>query len=416
MNKMITPRLIPALIAVAFSSTASAAGFQLLEQNASGLGNAYAGSAANAENASTIYYNPAGMTQLKGTSVSVGVNAIRPSFTFSNDGSTNPVPMGPTVTGGNGGDAGGKWAPLPNGYIAYQIDDKWHVGVGLGAPFGLATEYDDNWVGRYHSIKFDIKTYNINPSVAYKVNDVLSVGFGLNWQRIEAEYIKQQVVAAMTSVQVTNKLDGDAWGWNVGATIQPSPDTRIGVSYRSSIKHKASGDQKFSAIVSDTWAKAEVDLPDTFILSGLHHLNDRWDLLGDVSWTGWSSIPKLVIEGGHGSSGLNLQFRDAWRVAVGANYKVNEIWKLKMGLAYDESPVYEEKNRPASLPDNDRTWFSLGVQYAPSKTSTIDVGYSYLMVGSSQVANADGAATRGVLSGSYDAHAHILGMQYSANF
>lgn len=417
MNKMITPRLIPALIAVAFSGTASAAGFQLLEQNASGLGNAYAGSAAIAENASTIFYNPAGMTQLKGTSVSVGVNAIRPSFTFRNDASTNPTFMGGgAATGGDGGDAGGKWAPLPNGYLAYQINDQWHVGLGFGAPFGLATEYDKDWAGRYHSIKFDIKTYNINPSVAYKVNDVLSIGFGVNWQRIEAEYVKQAVLGAGVSARVTNTLDGDAWGWNAGATIQASPDTRIGISYRSTIKHKASGDQKFSAVLGDTWAKADVELPDTFIVSALHKLNDRWDLLGDVSWTGWSSIPKLVIRSGVTSDSLNLQFRDTWRAAVGANYKVNDAWKLKMGLAYDQSPVYEEKHRPASLPDNDRTWFSLGVQFAPSKTSTIDVGYSYLMVGSTKVANDESLTRRGLLSGTYDAHAHIMGMQYSASF
>lgn len=416
MNKMITPRLIPALIAVAFSGTASASGFQLLEQNASGLGNAYAGSAAVAENASTIFYNPAGMTELKGISVSVGVNAIRPSFKFTNDASTNPTAMGGgAATGGAGGDAAGSWAPLPNGYMAYQINDQWHVGVGFGAPFGLATEYDNDWMGRYHSIKFDIKTYNLNPSVAYKVNEFLSLGFGVNWQRIEAEYIKQAVLAPGVSARVTNKLDGDAWGWNAGVTIQPRPDTRIGISYRSTIKHKASGDQNFSNGLSSS-AKAEVELPDTFILSGMHKLNDRWDLLADASWTGWSSIPKLTIISGIATDSLNLQFRDTWRFAMGANYKVTDAWKLKMGVAYDQSPVHEEKHRPASLPDNNRTWFSLGLQYAPSKTSTLDVGYTYLMVDKTTVANDESLVRRGLLSGSYSAHGHIVGMQYSMSF
>lgn len=416
MNKMITPRLIPALIAVAFSGTASASGFQLLEQNASGLGNAYAGSAAVAENASTIFYNPAGMTELKGISVSVGVNAIRPSFKFTNDASTNPTAMGGgAATGGTGGDAAGSWAPLPNGYMAYQINDQWHVGVGFGAPFGLATEYDNDWMGRYHSIKFDIKTYNLNPSVAYKVNEFLSLGFGVNWQRIEAEFIKQAVLAPGVSARVTNKLDGDAWGWNAGVTIQPRPDTRIGISYRSTIKHKASGDQNFSNGLSSS-AKAEVELPDTFILSGMHKLNDRWDLLADASWTGWSSIPKLTIISGIATDSLNLQFRDTWRFAMGANYKVTDAWKLKMGVAYDQSPVHEEKHRTASLPDNNRTWFSLGLQYAPSKTSTLDVGYTYLMVDKTTVANDESLVRRGLLSGSYSAHGNIVGMQYSMSF
>lgn len=425
MNKIFTPRLIPALLAVAFTGSAGASGFQLLEQNASGLGNAYAGSAANAENASTVFYNPAGMTQLKNLNVSVGVNAIRPSFTFSNNNSTAPAALGGgAATGGTGGDAAGSWEPLPNAYMTYQLNDKLYLGLGFGAPFGLRTEYDDNWMGRYHSIKFDIKTYNINPSIAYKVNDVLSVGFGLNWQRIEAEYVKMAVVPTglpspfppFTSSKVTNNLSNDAWGWNAGLTLQPTPETRIGLSYRSTVKHKASGDQTFALTGATTWAKADVTLPDTVILSATHQLNDKWEMLGDVSWTGWSSIPELRIASGVATDKLTVDFRDTWRVAIGANYRIDSAWKLKFGLAYDQSPVHAIESRTALLPDNDRTWFSFGVQYKPTKSSTFDVGYSYLKVNDTTVANNESAATRGLLAGSYSADAHIIGAQYSVSF
>lgn len=412
-------KVIPALVLGLFSGYASASGFQLIEQNASGMGNAYAGSAAVAENASTIYYNPAGMTYLPGRNFSAGVSAIGVSFKFKDGGTT--APGGGAATGGDGGDAGG-WGFLPNGYLSWQLNDRLFAGVGFGAPFGLKTDYDENWKGRFHSTLFDIKTYNINPSLAYKVNDVVSVGFGVNWQRIDAEYKKALPVAGS---YVTNSLDADSWGWNAGAIFQVSPSTRVGVSYRSSIKHKADGDQTFTGALAgkNSWAKATVELPDTFILSAQQILSDRWELLGDVSWTGWSSIQSLVITGGKASltntpadSEMLTKFRDTWRVALGANYKYNDAWKLKFGVAFDQSPVDSAKYRTASLPDNNRTWLSLGAQYKLSKDSTLDVGYSHLFVKDSQVANDEDTAARGLLAGTYSASADLVGIQYSLSF
>ena len=178
-------RIVSALVLGIGATGAHASGFQLLEQNASGLGNAYAGSAAVAENASTIFYNPAGMTKLKGVNFSGGVNLIRPSFKFDNNGSTGPggMPLGSN----NGGDAGSTGV-VPNLYASWELTPQWFVGLGIGAPFGLMTEYDDDWVGRYHSRKFEIQSININPSIAYKVSDRLSLGAGLNWTYLDAEY------------------------------------------------------------------------------------------------------------------------------------------------------------------------------------------------------------------------------------
>ena len=166
MNKSNSMKMIPAMILVAFSGAAGASGFQLAEQNGSGLGNAYAGSAAVADNASTIYFNPAGMTQLQGMEVSGGLALIKPSFKFKNDGSNT----GALNTAGDGGDAGGL-AALPNGYASMALNKDLYVGIGVGAPFGLTTEYDDRWLGAAHSVKFEIVTYNVNPSIAYRVYD-----------------------------------------------------------------------------------------------------------------------------------------------------------------------------------------------------------------------------------------------------
>lgn len=402
------------------ATTVHAAGFNLLEQNASGLGNAYAGSAAVAENASTIYYNPAGMSFLPGINVSGGITGIRPSFKFRDNGdSRNPLAMGGgKPTGGDGGDAGG-WAALPNLYGSWQLNDRWHVGLGVGAPFGLSTHYDTGWAGQYHSNKFSIKTININPSVSYRVNDMVALGAGVNWQRIDAEYTKQQVIGAGLSRPVKLKMDGDAWGWNVGAMFQPTPDTRIGLSYRSKIKHSASGTTKVEG-VAEFDARADVDLPDTAILSVMHHLTPSWDLLADLSWTGWSSIPELKIRNsGPGAQGdtLKLKFRDTWRVAVGANYKVAADWKLKFGVAFDQSPVHEARYRPTSLPDNNRLWLSTGVQYQATKNTTIDLGYTYLYVRKTQIDN-DGESllTKGRIAGDYSSNGNIVGIQLTSRF
>jgi long-chain fatty acid transport protein len=401
------------LLAAVAAGEASASGFQLLEQNASGLGNAYAGSAAVAEDASTIFFNPAGMTRLSAREYSLGLNAIRPSFQFSGSGSLNPGAFGGgPASGGNGGDAGA-WAYVPNAYLSWALSRDLYAGLGVGAPFGLKTEYDPGWVGRYQSIKFEIKTLNVNPSVAYRLNDAVSLGFGLNWQRFEAEYLRQATPAS----QVKLSVDDDSWGWNAGALLQLSPATRVGAAYRSSVKQSLEG--SLSGAVNAP-ASAEVKLPDTYLLSVVHRLGDRWELLGDLSRTGWSSIQKLEIvnqASGTVADTLTLKWRDTWRAAIGVNYRHDAAWKLKFGVAYDQSPVSDAQYRPVSLPDNDRLWLSVGAQYKAGRSATLDVGYAYLYIRDAAVNNnGGGQATKGLVSGTYSGSVNILGIQYSQRF
>jgi long-chain fatty acid transport protein len=411
MHKSLTPRLIPALLALAFSGVAGASGFQLLEQNASGLGNAYAGSAATAENASTIFYNPAGMTQLQDREISVGLNAITTSYKFQNNGSSSIGTLS-----GNGGDGGGTGL-VPNAYMSWALNKDLYVGLGIGAPFGMATEYGNPWIGAAQSVKFDIKTINVNPSVAWRANEWLSLGFGLNYQTINAEYFKRYIVASATTQDL--KLDDSGWGWNAGALFTLSPVTKVGVSYRSSIQYHTSGDVHMStgAVLA---AKADVKMPDTFILSVSHKLSNTWELLGDVSWTGWSSIPKLDIVTAAGTQSLNTDFKDTWRVAGGANYTLNDAWKLKFGIAYDQTPVKGASTRLVSLPDNDRLWLSTGVQWKVSKASTLDAGLTYLYLRDADISNNQATVNpltnHGWVKGSFSDSAWIFGAQYSLAF
>ena len=443
MNKNMAVRLIPALLAVAFSGAVSASGFQLMgEQSASSLGNAGAGSAAVAENAGTIFYNPAGMTELGRGSVSAGLVAVKTSFEFNNDGSITP---GLTGDGGNGGN----WGVVPNAYGSWQLAKDWYIGLGIGAPFGLKTKYDEPWIGSAHSNEFDIKTININPSIAWRAADWVSLGAGVNWQRIDATYKRAAGVAA--SPRVTNcaavpptsplfpaavpcqsgvklEMDDDAWGWNVGALFKPAAQTKIGVSYRSKIKYTANGDVSVSGpspVVNaggSSNVKADIDVPDTFILSLSQGIGDKWEVLADVSWTGWSSIPYLDIVrtsgrlSGQTAQTLNTKFDDAWRFALGANYKLDEAWKLRFGIAYDQTPVPSAQYRLVSLPDNDRTWFSAGFQWKPAKDMALDVGAAYLYLRDSDINNDLRAEGKGLVKGTYDASAWLIGTQFSMFF
>ena len=431
MVKGFSMKLVPAMLLAAFSGAASASGFQLLEQNASGLGNAYAGSAAVADNASTIYFNPAGMTKLQAREVSGGISAVNPSFHFNDRGSS----AGALQTAGDGGNAGG-WAAIPNGYMSWALNKDVYVGLGLGAPFGLKTEYDDRWIGAAQAQMFEVKTINLNPSVAWRVNDKVSLGFGLNWQKVEAHYNRLVSTANTTTAatQLKMSLDDDAWGWNVGALFDVSPSTRIGVSYRSAIKYevegkiKASGPTSVLNAGSASDARADLKMPDTFIMSVTQKLSDRWEMLGDVSWTGWSSIPKVDIyrtsgaQNGAIAQTLHTDFKDTWRVALGANYKYTDAWKLKFGVAYDQTPVQHDSERLVSLPDNDRVWFSFGTQWTPDKAQRLDLGVTYIHVRDSKISNNQnvnlrpGELPRGNIVGEYSGNIWILGAQYSLAF
>lgn len=436
MTRGISMKLIPALLLGLFSGYATAAGFQLTEQNASGIGNAYAGQAAVAENASTIFFNPAGMTQLKDREVSIGVAAVGTSFKFSDKGSS----VGALAGTGNGGDGGG-WSGIPNGYLSWALNKDLYVGVGVGAPFGLKTEYNTPWVGAAQSTSFDIKTYNINPSIAYRVNDKVSLGLGVNYSRLEAEYKRQVgvtalgggplVAAGVAASPLKLNLDADTWGWNVGGLFTLSPSTKVGVSYRSETKYDLTGNINTGGAVgaaiasTSSSAKATLTLPGMASLAVSQQLSDKWQMMGDITWSGWSSIPKLDIIRTSGASNgtiaqtLVTDFKDTWRIGLGANYKYNDQWKLKMGIAYDQTPVKGAATRLTSLPDNDRVWLSVGGQWLPTKDSTVDLGIAYLYLKDSQINNdqtTGNVPSRGTVTGDYNASVWILGAQYSLAF
>jgi long-chain fatty acid transport protein len=229
-------RHLPALIvSVWLANPAQGAGFALIEQNASGLGNAYAGQAAVAEDASTIFFNPAGLTYVEGRQVVAAGHLIMPSAEFSDAGSTLAIR-------GDGGDAG-VTAFVPNFYYAMDVTPDLKFGLGVNAPFGLTTEYDDTWAGQVQAIKSDLKTVNVNPALGWRVNDRLSLGFGLNWQYIEAE-LTQGTGAAVNPPEARMEGDDASWGWNIGVLWDIDGFNRLGIAYRAAIDHSLEGKLK----------------------------------------------------------------------------------------------------------------------------------------------------------------------------
>lgn len=387
---------------------AHASGYALIEQNASGLGNAYAGAAAIAGDASTIYFNPAGMTLLPDRQAVVAGHLIKPKAEFSGTAT-------PNIGGGQGGDAG-DWALIPNAYLAYRLTPAMHLGLGINSPFGLKTEYDADWIGRMQAIESDVKTVNLNPSIAYKINDVFSVGAGLNVQWMEATLTHRQPLGLPPAPVTLMKIEGDdyGWGYNLGALWQLSAATRVGLSYRSEIDYKLDGTSSTSdpVVVSlNGPVTAEVTVPDSASLSVFHKLSPTWDLLADVTWTGWSDFDDLPIRGTVNSTTIE-NWKDVLRYSVGATWHMSEKLSLRGGLAYDEAPVPDAYRTPR-IPDGSRTWIAVGGQYRLGKASAIDFGYAHLFVSDPSL---NVTANGTTLVGEYDNAVDILSAQFTHSF
>lgn len=397
---------------LAMSGTATASGFALIEQSASGLGNAYAGGAASADDASTVFFNPAGMSNIKGSQLVVAVHAIKPSANFANNGSFAALGTD------NGGDAG-SLALVPNFYYVGDINEQWKYGVGVNSPFGLKTEYTSTWIGKNLALKSDLMTLNINPSVSYKLSDMVSVGMGIDAQYASAELTKSG--GALGVVKVTG--NDWAYGWNIGTLIQVNQELRIGASYRASIKHTLKGDVTFAAAPTyNGTGSADLEVPDSFSLSFVDAINPQWEVMGDITLTKWSTFKNLDIIRTSGTtypgeltplSHTPENWTDTYRYSLGASHRYNDTWKVRIGVAYDKGPV-SDLDRTPRIPDNDRTWLALGGQYKISAASMLDFGYAHLYVKDSML---DQTVQPGVkVVGNYQNSVDILSVQYAYSF
>ncbi len=418
-----------------------AGGFALIEQGVKGLGNAYAGAAASAEAASTIFFNPAGMTLLDGSQVVVGLHIIKPSTKFTDDGSKSTI-TGLNTSGGNGGDAA-DLAVIPNLFLVADINDEVKLGLGISVPFGLGTNYDKDWKGRYQAVETAVEVININPSLAFKVNPQWSVGLGANIQYFKAKLTNAVdfSTACLGTPLAPNcgalglgtpqnpatdgfaDITGTSWGfgYNLGVLFAPSEATRIGLAYRSQVKHSLDGTAEFTlpaaaqpvfgSTFANTDISGDIDLPSTLSLSVFHQLTDAWALLADITRTGWSSYDTLVIDFDNNlkDSEEKNNWEDVNRYSVGVNFTPNQTWIYRAGIAFDESPVPSAELRSARSPGSDRTWLALGLGYQVAKNLTLDFGYAHLFAKDADI-NRE-SARRDLLKGSYESNVDIFSGQ-----
>lgn len=431
-------KIAAALMSCFFSVGAQAAGFALIEQSGSGMGNAFAGAAASAEDASTIFFNPAGITYIQGSQMVGALHLIKPSAHFNDDGSTGGTFR---TKGDEGGDLG-DLAFVPNFYYVHDVSPTFKVGLGVNAPFGLKTEYDDDWMGRFQAVKSELKTVNINPSIAFKATDSLSIGFGVSAMWAQAELTRAVnfpnttgIGALGTSLGEGNvKIKGDDWGFgfNAGAIFQVTDATRLGLAYRSKVKQHLDGDVRFSdrpntavpavnaalaAATPNGDVTADVTLPETLSFSVFSQVNDTWDVMADATWTRWSRFQELKVVRNSGAVLQNVEenWHNTMRYSIGASYKYSDTLKLRMGVAYDEEAIPTD-TRTARIPGNDRTWVALGAAWQVNSNTKLDVGYAHLFVSDAKIDDNQTATANGRLRGEYDGSVDILSAQVTYSF
>ncbi|MEW5755778.1 MAG: outer membrane protein transport protein [Pseudomonadota bacterium] len=437
-NKIV--RLLGASGLTMAGGLAHAAGYALIEQSASGMGNAYAGGAAAAEDASTIYFNPAGMMRLEPRAQALAaLHWISPKAEFTDQGSHKHAAAGGSALTGN--DDGGVDALVPNFYYVMPLSDTTRFGLGINAPFGLSTEYNKSWAGRYHAIESSLMSININPSFAVQMTERLAFGFGFNFQYVDvtlSSAIDQQTLtlALPPHLRVTEDgyatLTGDNFdrlntGVNAGLLYQATDATRLGMAYRSRIKHHVDGEADFdvSPILAasgrfvDTGLKASVTVPATLSLSVYHAFNDRWALMADATKTYWSVFKELRIEYDNPlqpDTVTTADWDNSWRYALGVNYQLNDQWLLRAGAALDQSPIPNAEHRTPRIPDSDRRWLAIGASYKSSERLSFDVGYAHLFVSDTKINNTLEVkppfdALNATLKGEYESSVDILSVQ-----
>ncbi|CAI8823166.1 long-chain fatty acid transport protein [Pseudomonas chlororaphis] len=412
------------LAVVLASSHVFASGFALNEQSVSGMGSGFAGRSSSAEDASTVFGNPAGMSRLKREQASVGAATLFAKSDISQTRSTF------------GGQEDGDMVPattVPMGYYVKPIDEHWAFGVGFYVPFGLITDYGSGFAGRYYANKSEVTTLTFQPTISYAFNDTVSIGFGPTINRISGE-LSGMVLNPLSPGRNDGKLkstgDDTALGFNAGILVQATDRTRLGLTYHSKVSYHLDAKTKvtdgiFSVLgVSGRSYDASLDVntPESVDFSVTHQLNNDWTLYLGSTWTRWSRFKELTIEntglppllsGSLGTVTEEQNWRDTWAHAIGTSYQLNNHWVLRAGLSVDQSPA-NNTNRGPRIPTGDRTVISFGAGWTPVDNVTIDVAYSYLWEESVRVN--DTSATRGAYSSKYKNSASGLGTSVSYRF
>ncbi len=408
------------LMAAVMGGSAHAGGLALSEFGSPDVGLAAAGYAARAQDAATVFTNPAGMSRLEKSQVMGGLQVLYGDLEFSPNSAT-------TVSGSDGGVAVG-WFPAGSLFVVHKLNPDWSLGFGVLSYFGLSEGYDDNWVGRYYVQEGTMLGLTLTPAVSYRVNNWLSVGAGLNmmYGYLDARLAINNIGESRPDGQL--KYDDSKWGYgaNLGILVEPKPGTRFGLTYLSEVKLDFSAVPEFSGLAPGLEAllrsrgltTSSMDLsmtvPQMVMFSAYHELNAKWAIMGNIGWQDWSRFGQVDV-GINSSNPTSLtvsnDYNDTWHVALGAQYRYSPVWTFTGGIAYDSSAVDDDK-RTVTLPMGEAWKFALGAQYAVTPSLTLGAAYEFVWWGDMSVDQERGLAGR--VAGEYsDSNIHFFALNLS---
>ena len=420
--------LLSAAVAVGLLSTSTvthAAGFQLAEYSATGLGRAYAGEAAIADNAGSQWRNPALLTYLEGTQVSIGAIYVDPNIDI--DGTSTSAFTG-AKSSSNSSDFAHS-AVIPNFYVSHKYNDKFALGFAAGTNYGMETDLGKDFGGANHGNEASVTTMELNLNAAYQVLESVSIGGGVRYIMAEGSFGAVSTANSLVPLPAGTALkymegDDTAWGWQVGTAWQINESNRLGFTYKSEVDLTLEGYAKgfgFNQANPAAHKSGSMDLalPATAELASFHQLTEKVAVHASINWTNWSSFKELVADfPGENSVEIKQEnWEDNYRFALGTTYQMTPKLALRSGIAYDTSAVSEE-HRTATIPETDRTWLSIGAGYQWSEQLTLDAGFTYILAKDAKMHETDTAADLfgGSFEGEVTGSIWLVGIQANYRF
>ncbi len=409
-------------VSVILTGSVFAAGFQINELSASLQGAALSNAASAKNDVSAMTYNPATLASLKGNQLYVGVSAILPKIKYANaKANIDGIP----VT--NGATSNNSIAPdayVPNGYFGWSINQKLKLGMAINAPWGLETQYASDWVGRNNAITSKLKSIAIAPTIAYQFNHYIALGAAFNIVRLNAN-LTNDIFTLTPTQPIFEGLKGHDWGYGytLGMTLSPSKTTVVGLSYRSTIAEKISGDATLNVFgQSATYGtQTNIKLPAVINLGISQVLSKKWQVMANAQWTCWRSIQDIIIStpsaplSNMRSTTLQMHWKNSWLFSVGTQYQITHQLALLAGAAYDQTPTQDQYRDPR-IPDTSRVWATLGARYTINKHFEFDTTYEHIFMHnqSINVTQSPNAGLHNQVSADYQGNANIvaLGIRY----
>ncbi|TQQ19111.1 outer membrane protein transport protein [Vibrio cholerae] len=413
------------------STFTQAAGFQLAEYSATGLGRAYAGEAAMADNASAQWRNPAMLTYLEGTQVSAGAIYVNPNVDV--EGTVNHAQLGKTHASSN--DFAHD-AVIPNFYLSHQLNEQMALGFALGTNYGMETDLGTEFAASHFGNQASVISKEANLNIAYQILPQLSIGGGVRYVMGEGHFGATAPAKNLIRHPVTNNVmtlpkgttlkymegEDNSWGWQVGSAWQINQNNRVGFAYKSEVVMDFEGHAEGVSYGSYKPGMMSVTLPATAELASFHQLNDQWAIHASINWTDWSSFKELTAVFPEKSDLIKSEnWEDNYRFALGTTYQYDAKLALRAGVAYDTSAV-DDKNRTATIPETDRTWVSVGGSYVATPQLTLDAGFTYIFAKDATIneprdaSDLPAAAIGGAFTGNVSGNVWLIGVQANYRF